>query len=218
MTEPEHLRETRAAYDTVAADYADLLGGSLAESPWDRAMLAVFAEAALATGGRVADVGCGPGRLTPHLHDLGLDVLGIDLSPGMVAEARRRHPHLEFRTGTLAALDLPDATLGGVLAWYSLIHTPPEELPATLAELARVLAPGGHLMAAFQTGDERLRRETAYGHPVTYDVWRLDPDRVADLLEGAGFELRARVVREPEGRETTPQSYLLATRSGPVRG
>jgi trans-aconitate methyltransferase len=100
MTEPDYLRTTRAAYDTVAVDYARLLSSELAAKPLDRALLAAFAELVLADGGGpVADLGCGPGRVTTHLHALGLDAFGVDLSPEMVAVARRSYPDLRFEAG-----------------------------------------------------------------------------------------------------------------------
>ena len=217
MIEPDDVTETRTAYDTVAASYAELLDGALATSPWDRALLGVFAEQVLAAGGGpVGDLGCGPGRVTAHLADLGLDAAGVDLSPGMVDVARRIHPGLRFSVGSLAALDLPDAGLAGALAWYSLIHTPPARQPAALAEIARVLRPGGVLLVAFQAGDDdAVHHRRGYGHDISLPGWRLDPDRVAHQLTDAGFAVRARVVRAPEPpHERSPQVSLLAVREG----
>lgn len=204
---------TRTAYDTVARSYARLLDGLLETSTWDRMVLAAFAEHVdRAGGGLVADLGCGTGRITAHLDQLGLDVLGIDLSPGMVAEARRRHPDMRFEVGSIAALDLPDAHLAGALAWYSLIHTPPAELPRLVHELARVLRPGGWFVTAFQVGDELVAHEHAYGHDVRLDSYRLDVEHVAGLLEATGIEVTARLVRGAEGVEKTPQAYLVGRR------
>lgn len=87
----------------------------------------------------------------------------------------------------MTGLDLPDGALGGVLVWYSLIHTPPPQLPAVITELARVLRPGGLLLTAFQAGDERVHLAHAYGHAVSLDAYRLPPDDLAALLEGAGL-------------------------------
>jgi SAM-dependent methyltransferase len=212
VTEPPDLLETRVAYDTVAADYADLLRDELARSPMDRAMLGVFAEQVLAGGGGpVADLGCGPGRITTHLHALGLDAFGIDLSPAMVGVARRAYPHLRFDVGSISALELPDGGLGGALAWYSVIHTPPERLPGVFAEFARVLRPGAPLLMAFQAGDERVHVQQGYGHPISLHAWRRDPDRIGELLEDAGFTVTTRVLREPEPpKERARQAYLLA--------
>jgi SAM-dependent methyltransferase len=214
MTEPAFVTETRTAYDTVAASYAEELRDLLDDSPWDRAVLGTFAELA-GKSGPVGDLGCGPGRVTGYLASLGLDVFGVDLSPGMVEVARKAHPGLRFEVGSMAALDLADGGLAGVVAWYSLIHTPPEELPAVVAELARVLAPGGRLLTGFQVGDERRRITRGYGHDVSFDAYRLQPDFVAELCVAAGLVVDARLVREPHGPfEKTPQACLLARKPG----
>ncbi|GHE27923.1 class I SAM-dependent methyltransferase [Streptomyces vinaceus] len=210
------LNSVRAAYDAVAVDYARLLGTELARRPLDRAMLAAFAEYVRGDGSgaarAVADLGCGPGHVTAHLGGLGVRAFGVDLSPAMVAVARRTYPGLRFEVGSMAALDVADAVLGGVLAWYATAHTPPGELPALFAEFARVLAPGGHLLIAFEAGDERARLEHAYGRPVGLDVYRTPPELVAGLLAGAGLEEIARQVRRPEGDEGSPRAFLLARR------
>ncbi|WP_410639022.1 class I SAM-dependent DNA methyltransferase [Amycolatopsis sp. lyj-346] len=214
MTEPSFVGQTRIAYDTVADSYAEQLRDLLDESPWDRAVLGTFAEL-VGDRGPVGDLGCGPGRLTGYLASLGLDVFGVDLSPGMVDAARRAHPGLRFEIGSLAALDLADGALAGALAWYSLIHTPPEELAPVVAELARVLAPGGRLLTGFQVGDERRHIAHGYGHDVSLDAYRLQPDFVAGLCAAAGLVVEARLVREPQGPyEKTPQAYLLARKPG----
>ncbi|WP_104525583.1 class I SAM-dependent DNA methyltransferase [Blastococcus atacamensis] len=202
----------RAAYDAVAEDYAVLLRGELAGKPLDRALLATFAE--LVEDGPVLDAGSGPGRIAGHLASLGVDVSGIDLSPGMVAVARRDHPMLRFDVGSLTALELPDASFAGVVAWYSLIHLPPEQLPLAAAELARVPRPGGALLTAFQVGDECVRLDRPYGHDVELHAYRLHPGRVADVLGAAGLPVMARTVREPGPQERTRQAYLLARRAG----
>ncbi|MEU9505251.1 class I SAM-dependent methyltransferase [Micromonospora sp. NPDC048170] len=215
MSGPDQLHDTRASYDAVAADYAAQFQDEPVGQPWDRAVLTGFADLVRAAGnGPVADVGCGPGRVTGYLHGLGLDAFGLDLSPRMVEIARRSHPHLRFEVGAMPDPGLPDASLGGIVAWYSTIHVPDELLPATFAGFRRALLPGGHLVMAFQVGDEPLHRTEAFGYPVSLSAWRRRPDRVAELLADAGLEVRVRLVREPEtylGRqEPTPQAYLLA--------
>ncbi|WP_328738483.1 class I SAM-dependent methyltransferase [Streptomyces erythrochromogenes] len=214
MTASSYLHSVRASYDAVAVDYARLLGTELAGKPLDRAVLAAFAECVRGeeggAGRAVADLGCGPGRVTAHLDGLGVRAFGVDLSPAMVAVARRAYRGLRFEVGSMAALDVADGVLGGVLAWYSTVHTPPSELPGVFREFARVLAPGGHALIAFEAGDERVRLEHAYGHPVDLDLYRIPPDRLAALLAGAGLTEVARLLREPTPRETAPQAFLLA--------
>lgn len=213
VSEPLHVTQTREAYDTVAVDYARLLEDELERSPLDRALLGHFAElVGLEGGGPVVDVGCGPGRITGHLADLGVDVSGVDLSPGMVAEARRRRPDIDFSTGSLSALGLLDASVTGVVAWYSIIHTPPPSLPEVVAELHRVIRPNGLLLLAFQAGGFSVRHEQAYGHPVTFEAHRHDPDQVAALLAERGFRVTVRTERAAQDYEKTPQAFLLARR------
>jgi SAM-dependent methyltransferase len=214
VTEPAHLRATRAAYDTVAVDYAALLHTELAGKPLDRALLGAFAELVKATGNAlVADLGCGPGRVTAYLSSLGLTTFGVDLSPAMVAVSRRAHPDLRFDEGSMSALDLADSALGGIVAWYSIIHTPPEQLHAVFAEFHRVLAPGGYLLLAFQAGDAVVHLEHAYGHAVSLDAYRLSPDVVSELLRKSGVLVNARLLREADETEKTEQAYLLARKS-----
>ncbi|MFE3824793.1 class I SAM-dependent methyltransferase [Streptomyces sp. NPDC059092] len=213
MTEPTYLRDTRDGYDKISADYAEKFPTMLVDGPLGRAMLTAFAElVGGAGGGPVVEVGSGPGRVTAFLHSLGVRVSGVDLSPAMVALARRNHPELGFVEGTMTALDLPDGSLAGLLAWYSVIHVPPELHPGVFEEFHRVVAPGGHLLVAFQVGDVPLSFTEAWGHTVSLDFHRLSPDRVTEALEKAGFAMDARLVREPSGDEKVPQAYLLAHR------
>ncbi|AIJ23124.1 class I SAM-dependent DNA methyltransferase [Amycolatopsis methanolica] len=213
MSEPRYLNETRAAYDAIAGEFAEWIRDELAVKPLDRAVLAAFAELA---DGPVADVGCGSGRIAAHLRGLGVDAFGIDLSPEMVAVARRTHPGVRFEVGSMTALDLPDGSLGGLVAWYSIIHVPPGTLPAVLAGFRRVLAPGGWLQLAFDVGDKPVHRDEIGGHPVSLDFHQRPVDEVAALLTAAGFEVRARLERAPDEAgpfpETAPQAFVLARR------
>ncbi|MEU5090500.1 class I SAM-dependent methyltransferase [Streptomyces sp. NPDC021356] len=214
MTEPSHLAAVRTSYDTVAAAYAERVPEPARMDPLSRAMLAAFAESVrLAGRGPVADVGCGPGKVTAHLAEAGVDAFGVDLSFAMVSLARRAHPHLRFVQGSMTALGLGGGTLGGVLAWYSTHHTPPALLPSVFTEFHRVLAPGGRLLWGCHVGDEHRRPTEGYGgHPVSYEWHLLPEERVAELLEQAGLEVTARLVQEPEPPLTRRYACLLARR------
>ncbi|ONI79877.1 SAM-dependent methyltransferase [Actinosynnema sp. ALI-1.44] len=212
MTEPVTLQDTQAAYDSVASLYAELFSDVLDTLPMERALLAVFADLVRAHGaGPVADIGCGPGHVTAHLHALGLTAFGVDLSAAMVALARQAHPALRFHEGSMTALDLADGVLGGILAFYSIIHMPPRHLPAVFAEFHRVLAPGGHLLLGFFAGDDPLPRE--FDHKVSL-AYRWSPDSLVELLREAGFDEVARLRREPHEGERFHQAALMVRKAG----
>ncbi|MFD7031938.1 class I SAM-dependent methyltransferase [Streptomyces sp. NPDC059917] len=204
----EHQEETRTAYDGVVELYASMFAGKLEAQPFSRNMIATFAELVRGAGNpRAADVGCGPGHLTAMLHDLGLDAFGLDLSPGMVDHARRAHPALRFDVARMEALPVEDGALGGVLAHYSMIHTPPAELPGLLAELVRVLAPGGLLMVSFfaTDGPDPVR----FDHKVT-PAYSWPVYRIAELLDRAGLDAFARLLHDPRSERGFLDAHVLA--------
>jgi SAM-dependent methyltransferase len=211
MVDADFVAATRDSYDALAAEHAEVVASGLEDKPLDRALLATFAELVQAGGGGpVADVGCGSGRVTVLLSRQGLDAFGVDLSPGMLTLARRLYPELRFDEGSMLALDSPDGSLGGVLAYYSIIHIPWEQRAQVFAEFHRVLAPGGVLMLVFQVGDERAQRTEYEGTPVDLDFYRQQPEEVAELLRAGGFEIWMTAVRGRADREKTDQGYLLA--------
>jgi ubiquinone/menaquinone biosynthesis C-methylase UbiE len=209
MTTEDWLADTRTSYDTVAASYADLLRGAMADEPHLRAALALFADLVRAAGGGpVCDVGCGPGRLTADLRDLGLDAFGIDLSPAMVDIARRDHPDLRFEVGSMTDLALADASVAGLFAWFSLIHVPDAEIPTVLAQFRRVLRPGGPLLVAFHVGDGTTLKTEGYGgHPMKVHVHRRRPATVSAWLRDAGFAVDAETLLSPPDKREAAILY-----------
>jgi SAM-dependent methyltransferase len=204
------LAATAQAYNAAAARYADFVRSELDHLPLDRSVLTAFAEYVRAAGaGPVADLGCGPGRITAYLRDLGLDALGLDLSPAMIDLARGTYPGLRFDVGSMDALALPDGELGGIVSWYSIIHAVPAELPAYFAEFARVLAEGGFLLAAFfESGGGPV---TAFDHKVAPAfLWPVDD--LAALAGQAGFAEVGRMLREPREQERFRRGHLLMRR------
>ncbi|WSQ06842.1 methyltransferase domain-containing protein [Streptomyces sp. NBC_01231] len=196
--EHDTLGTTREAYDAVAPAYAQLFRDALRDRPLNRAILSVFAEVVSASGdGQVADLGCGPGDVTAYLGELGLAPLGVDVSPAMIKLAREAYPDLRFDVGSMAALDIADGALGGVLSRWSIIHTPPQELPVILAEFHRVLAPGGHLLVGFWAGDDPSHPTQVFDHAVT-PAYRWSPDHLAAMLRESGLAEVARMVRAPQ--------------------
>ncbi|MET8244878.1 class I SAM-dependent methyltransferase [Streptomyces sp. NPDC005202] len=220
---PDFLHATRASYDAMAHDYADRFPDGLADKPLDRALLTAFADLVRTTAtatrtapSPVADLGSGPGHVTARLHALGLPVFGVDLSPRMVALARRTHPGLRFHVGSMTSLDLQDETLAGIAALYSIIHIPTDRLPPTFAEFHRTLLPGGCVLLAFQAGDDdHLHLSERFGHDMSLDYYFRAPDAVAGTLAEAGFELHAKILREPNEDEKRPRAFILARKPPP---
>ncbi|MFI9030993.1 class I SAM-dependent DNA methyltransferase [Streptomyces sp. NPDC053560] len=215
MTELQTLRDTRESYDAIAQTYVELFQDSLRDRPLERALLSAFAELVRADGdGAVADLGCGPGYVTAHLRGLGLNAFGVDASPAMIDLAREAHPELRFEVGSMAALDIEDRTLSGVLSRWSVIHTPPRDVPDILAEIARVLAPGGHLLISFPATDGPHDETEAYDHAVA-TAYRWSPDHLAALLRDHGLAEAARTVIEPQptDKRQFQEVQLLARRA-----
>lgn len=206
------LADTRTSYDTVADSYADRLRDTLAGEPYLRAALALFADLVYAAGsGPVVDVGCGPGHITAHLHKLGVDAFGVDLSPAMIDVARRDHPDLRFEVGSMTDLNLADASIAALLAFWSLIHIPDDAVPTVFGQFRRVLRPGGPLLLGFHVGDEsRLKTQGYGGHPMKVYVHRRQPDRVAAWLRDAGFTVKAQMLTDLDG--SVPGAVLFAYR------
>jgi len=207
--------ETREAYDLAAANYAKEIPDTAFESELDLAMIRLFVEL-LGERAHVLDAGCGTGRMTTHLRALhpSLELTGVDLSPGMLAQARLAVPDVEFVVGDLGALPFEDASFDGVLAWYSIIHTPDGGLPSVFAELRRVLRPGGAVLLGFQAGSGERLIQRAYGHDLDLLAYRHDVDAVAAALTPAGFDVHTRLDRSPRGEfERSHQGFVLAVAS-----
>jgi SAM-dependent methyltransferase len=188
----DHLAATRASYDAVAANYAEFIEGKLEGLPMMRAVLGAFAEL---VDGPVAEIGCGPGNVTSYLASLGVEIRGIDLAPRMVEIARAAYPELVFEVGSMTSLDLDDASLAGLIAWYSIHHLPPAELPGVLAGFHRVLLPGGRLLIGSHAGDDERRHLTeAYGVPVDYESFIQPPERIVEAVRSAGFTITAQLL------------------------
>jgi trans-aconitate methyltransferase len=165
---------TQASYDAVADEYTRRIANELEHKPFDRDLLDRFARE-LAGRGPVCDLGCGPGHVTRYLHERGVDVFGLDLSPAMVAEAQRLNPAIPFQQGDMHALDAPDAAWAGIAALYSLIHIPRAEQVGVLRELRRVLMPGGPLLLSFHIGSEVRHLDDWWGRPVSVDFIFFEP-------------------------------------------
>jgi SAM-dependent methyltransferase len=195
----------------VEGVFAEVVVEGLDGRPWGGRLRA--RGPAPAAGAPVVEVGSGPGHVTGFLADLGADAQGIDLSPRMVDEARRRFPDGDYHVGDLRKLMRPTSAPGwsAVLAWYSLIHLAASELPDVLAALTRPLASGGWLVVALHAGAEVRHTDEWFGVPVDHDVVMHDPSDVAAMVEAVGLRDIEWYVRGPVTTrgETTERLYVV---------
>ena len=194
--------EVSAAYAGRATEYIDRLGSVDAMAEPDRSRIARWAGGLT---GPVVDAGCGPGHWTDFLARHGCDAEGVDITRPFLEHARSRYPALSFREAPLEALGVPDEGLGGVLAWYSVIHTRPERLDAVLRELARALEPDGSLQQGFFAGP----RVESFEHAVT-TAWTWPVEEMGTRLEKAGFEVEEVEQRTADGHR--PHAAVVARR------
>lgn len=216
-TSPAAPSDVRATYDTIASEYTRRIAGELAHKPFDRALLDRFAERVRGAG-LVADLGCGPGHVAQYLAGRGVEIVGIDLSPRMVAQARALHPGLRFELGDLTAPTPPASRWAGALAYYSLIHLPPETIPAALRSIARALRPGAPLLVAFHVGDAPRHLEEWWGHRVSIDFQFFAASAMAEFLVVARFAVEAVTERDPypDVEAPTRRAYILAAAGSSV--
>jgi SAM-dependent methyltransferase len=208
--EPDQLR---SSYDTVAESYAQKFFEELTRKPFDRDLLDVFAKRV--PPGTVLDIGCGPGQIGRYLHDRGLEVIGLDLSPAMIDVARRLNPGMRFEVADMRRLPSVDGSVAGIAAFYSVIHIAREGVPAVLGEFHRVLGRGGRLLLAVHGGSGAVARNEFLGHSVPFEATLFEKEELVALVKSAGFggvEATARPAYEFENQ--TPRLYIEAARIG----
>lgn len=155
--------------------------------------------------GRILDVGSGPGQWTNCLREFGADVEGVDPAPEFIERARRDYPETEYRVGDAEHLEVEEGALGGVLAWYSLIHILPSDIGRSLSEFARAVRPGGGILLGFFTADH----QSSFNHAIAA-AYYWPVEMLVRRVEEAGFE-----VTHTETRGEQPERMhgaLTATR------
>jgi hypothetical protein len=204
--------KVRAAYAAVAGSYAERLFNELTDLPFESWLLRRVVD--LADGAPVIEVGTGPGHVAAFLAEAGAQATGLDLTPEMIDEARRRYPGVSYQVGDLRQLMRPATHdgWGAVLAWYSLVHFAASELPAAIASLARPLRPNGWLVLGLHAGDEVRTVTEWFGHEVDVDFVLHDTAAVIAAVEQAGLRDVEWYQRGPIASrdETTQRLYVLA--------
>ena len=211
----DFILNTQTSYDQVAAEYAEKFKDEMDYKPFDRDCLDRLARE-VGNLGPICDLGCGPGQIARYLHRQGVDTLGVDLSPRMIAEAQRLNPDIHFHQGNMLALPDADHSWGGIAAFYCIIHIPREKIVNALREMKRVLKPGGVLLVTFHIGDEIKHLDDWWEKPVNLDFAHYQPTEMDNWLKEAGFGLEETLVREPnpEVEVATRRAYLYARKPG----
>lgn len=207
----------QASYDRLAKTYADKIYGELAHKPFDRLMLDWLIEKVDGKG-TICDLGCGPGQVARYLRDRGVQTCGIDLSAGMVEQARTLNPDIPFQQGDMLALtDVADEEFGGIAAFYCIIHIPRTDVVRTLSELRRVLRPNGVLLVTFHIGNEIRHVDELWGEPVSIDFLFYEREEMKGYLQAAGFTIDEAIERDPYPEPVevqTRRAYIFARKAG----
>ena len=203
----------RADYDRLARNYTQRLFNELEHKPLDRELLVRFASAVKGNG-MVCDMGCGPGQVARFLHDAGVEIFGLDLSAQMIAEARLRSPEIIFREGNMLALDLDDASLAGIVAFYAIVNIPDDSLATVFSEMYRVLQPDGRLLLSFHIGSDIIRPQELWGDSISIEFYLRRPDSISGLLTDAQFVIDEIIERDPypEIEFQSRRAYVFARR------
>jgi SAM-dependent methyltransferase len=205
-------KDLQTSYDRVAEGYGRQYFHEFDHKPLDRELLDRFAERVRSMG-PVCDMGCGPGEVACYLYARGVkNAFGVDLSAGMVEQARRLNPDIEFHQGNMLSLDADAESWGGIAAFYSIIHIPREQVVDALREMFRVLRPRGLLLLTFHIGQEILHVDEWWGEEVSVDFIFFEPQVMEGYLKSAGFEIEDVIEREPyEGVEhQSRRAYIFA--------
>ncbi len=205
--------QLQTSYDHIAEAYVEHIFNELDHKPFDRQLLNRFAES-LQAAERVCDLGCGPGHVARYLYERGVKVCGLDISQGMVEQARSLNPEINFEQGDMLALGVKDESFDGLTAFYSIVNLAREDVATAFGEMRRVLKPGGRLLLAFHIGDDMLHVDELWDKPINLDFYLFTSDEVKGYLEAAGLVVEETHEREPYPEVEYPsrRAYLLARR------
>jgi ubiquinone/menaquinone biosynthesis C-methylase UbiE len=208
----DFIRNITDSYNRVATGYKIFIN-ELDHKPLDREILSRFAKMTIDQG-KVYDLGCGPGHIAAYLKKNGVDVKGIDISEGMIRQAQMIHNDIEFLVGDMFNLNITDDQLAGVVAFYSIVNIPQENLFEVFKEINRVIKPGGHLLISFHIGNETKQITRFLEQDVAMNFYFFEPDVIIHILEMVGFVMDDVVIRYPyQGVEfQSKRAYILSTK------
>ena len=211
----QQLNNIERMYDTVAKVYAETFFGEHEKKPKDQEILHRFSRA-VGDKKPVWDFGCGPGQTTKYLKDLGIEISGLDLSEKILEHARTIHPEINFRKGNILELEFDDDSIGGVVAFYAIVHFTEKQVEIAFRETFRVLQPGGLFLFTYHLGEETIHLKEFLGKKIDIDFMFFTTDFITSYLEKSGFEKIETIVREPyPGLEyASRRAYVFAQKPG----
>ena len=191
MEPREPADSTARRYSSLAEAYIELFGRVEQAEAEDLELITQWAQE---QRGPVLDAGCGPGHWTHVISGPGRPATGVDMVPQFLEHAKSSYPDCTFQQADMTSLPFPDDSFSGVLAWYSIIHTPPEDLPSILNSLTRVLKPGGDLLVGFFAA-EKIQ---PFDHKVA-PAWYWPVAELSELMANAGFTIIDHATRDRAG-------------------
>jgi ubiquinone/menaquinone biosynthesis C-methylase UbiE len=184
-------------YNATAESYAVARIDELSKKHLDSLILKEFA-ALNKNKGICADFGCGPGQTTKFLYDCGVkDIIGIDISPGMVNTAKRLFPDITFGTGDLLALSFSPNYFASAVAFYSIVHFDYDQVGKAFTEVNRVLKNNGHFLFSFHVGEQTVHFDKANDIDVDIDLHFFQTHLILELLRDNKFRIIDAVERFP---------------------
>lgn len=210
--------KTRRAYDAAARTYHDLFHDEMQRKVYDRILLDSFA-GLLPTGALVCDAGCGPSaHIGRYLADKGLTVIGVDISERCVEMARASNPQMRFVREDMLHLSFAAETFDGVVAYYSIIHTPKAAVGRFFREFHRVLKPDGRLLLAVKAGSSEGYVQEIIGIQAEIYFSLFDENEIRGYFEEAGFAAEFLERRNPYDFEIKNERIFAIGRKVPGKG
>ena len=210
--EPFDASVVRAAYDTVAEDYAEAFADDLHRLSLDRKVLDTFVQR-IAAGGPVLDLGCGPGQVGQYLAERGLVSIGMDLALRMLHVARQRTGNGRVACGDMRKMPFRSEAFSGVVAYYSVHNLPRPALRTACAEIHRILKPAGSFIVATHLGEGEVYSDQFLGHDIeTVGGILYRDDELLAMLESHSFLVEDVHYRDPLPHEHNSQRIYLSCR------
>ncbi|PKM49003.1 MAG: hypothetical protein CVV02_17930 [Firmicutes bacterium HGW-Firmicutes-7] len=198
------------AYSKIASKYADEFYKELDNKPLDRYLLKAFCSM-IRKNGIACDMGCGPGHITRYIHNRGINIIGMDISKGMIQQAKKLNPGIDFEEANMLELNCIERKFSGIISHYSIVHFEASELKMVFNGINSILEEDGLLLIAFHVGDEALFVKELLEEEVNMDYIFHNFDRVLIQLREFNFKVIEAFCREPyEGYEyMSRRGYIL---------